>query len=142
MVFFLLITSTKVRSKGPDPPLCWSNGQIFDVVTQQWSTPVPKAPSRSKILEGPLQPRSSDPAGVAAFNNKLNGMLPNSPSPRGGHTCSLIEGKLYVFGGYGGPGYSRRDLDDLHILDTATWNWTKASTKVSPSQVIGVLAWW
>jgi dynein heavy chain len=49
----------------------------------------------------------------------------NVPSPRGSHTATLIDGKVYVFGGYGGPGYSRRDLDDLTTLDVESMEWVK-----------------
>jgi dynein heavy chain len=36
---------------------------------------------------------------------------------------------LYIFGGYGGLGYSRRDLDDLYVLSLKTWQWSKVPAK-------------
>lgn len=55
----------------------------------------------------------------------------NVPSPRAGHTATLIGEVVYVFGGYGGMGYSRRDVDDLHTLNVHTWTWTKLNPKGS-----------
>jgi dynein heavy chain len=31
--------------------------------------------------------------------------------------------KLFVFGGYGGDGYARRDFNDLYALDLDVWEW-------------------
>ena len=41
---------------------------------------------------------------------------------------------IYIFGGYGGYGYSRRDLDDLYVLDTIEWTWNKVNAKGSPPE--------
>jgi dynein heavy chain len=41
---------------------------------------------------------------------------------------------IYIFGGYGGLGYSRRDLDDLYSLNINTWTWTKLTPKGSPPE--------
>lgn len=54
---------------------------------------------------------------------------PGVPSPRGAHTTTVIGKKVYVFGGYGGVGYGRRDMDDLHSLDTDSWKWSKLAPK-------------
>lgn len=37
------------------------------------------------------------------------------PDPRGSHSGSLIGNSLVVFGGYGGPGFSRRDFNDVYV---------------------------
>lgn len=37
------------------------------------------------------------------------------PDSRGSHSGSLIGNSLVVFGGYGGPGFSRRDFNDVHV---------------------------
>ena len=63
---------------------------------------------------------------------------PGTPSPRGAHTSTLINKKIYVFGGYGGMGYGRRDLDDLHSLDTETWKWTKVRNCEERSDELGI----
>ena len=55
------------------------------------------------------------------------------PDPRGAHSASLLENKVYVFGGYGGYGYSRRDFNDLNVLDIKSWTWTKVDTSSCPS---------
>ena len=30
---------------------------------------------------------------------------------------------MYVFGGYGGSGFARRDFNDVSVLDLETWEW-------------------
>lgn len=45
------------------------------------------------------------------------------PAPRGSHSATLIGNFLYIFGGYGGAGYARRDFNDLISLDLSTWAW-------------------
>ena len=51
------------------------------------------------------------------------------PAPRGGHTATMIgSDKVVLFGGYGGFGYSRRELSDLHYLDVQSMLWTEVST--------------
>lgn len=30
---------------------------------------------------------------------------------------------MYVFGGYGGSGFARRDFNDVCMLDLETWEW-------------------
>uniref|UniRef100_A0A7S3QKW4 ACB domain-containing protein n=1 Tax=Dunaliella tertiolecta TaxID=3047 RepID=A0A7S3QKW4_DUNTE len=45
-----------------------------------------------------------------------------SPSPRGGHSSSLVGNKLYIFGG---EDASRRALGDLHILDLPSMMWER-----------------
>ncbi|CAN0415753.1 unnamed protein product, partial [Hapterophycus canaliculatus] len=44
---------------------------------------------------------------------------------RGSHSGSLIGNSLIVFGGYGGPGFSRRDFNDVNVLDLSTWEWVE-----------------
>lgn len=45
------------------------------------------------------------------------------PSPRSGHSASLIGSKLFVFGG----GDRKRSYNDLHILDLDSMSWTRPS---------------
>lgn len=69
---------------------------------------------------------------------------PNVPPPRAGHSSTLVGDLIYIFGGYGGLGYSRRDLDDLYSLNVYTWTWNKvipkgtAPEKRSGHQALGV----
>ena len=53
---------------------------------------------------------------------------PNCPLPRGSHAACVVDGdsphpQYCVFGGYGGAKGSRRDFDDLSMLDLNTWRW-------------------
>ncbi|ETN24826.1 hypothetical protein PPTG_01014 [Phytophthora nicotianae INRA-310] len=54
------------------------------------------------------------------------------PAPRGAHSAVAIRRNIYVFGGYGGTGYSRRDFDDLYMLRTDDLSWTKVTYKGKP----------
>jgi len=45
------------------------------------------------------------------------------PVPRGAHSATLIGSQMYVFGGYGGVGFARRDFNDINVLDLDTWEW-------------------
>ena len=47
------------------------------------------------------------------------------PDPRAHSTASLIRGKAYIFGGYGGIQYQRKAFNDIHTLDISTWQWAK-----------------
>ena len=41
----------------------------------------------------------------------------NAPSPRSGHTTTMVdESMLYCFGGFGGEGYSRREMNDMYVV--------------------------
>lgn len=44
-------------------------------------------------------------------------------SHSGAHALALVGRKLFVFGGYGGDGYARRDFNDLYALDLDVWEW-------------------
>ena len=91
---------------------------IYDVVTSMWKQPNTEHNNESKI---------ACQLNFAAWQN--------APSPRGGHTSTLIGDVVYLFGGYGGLGYSRRDLDDLFALNCKTWSWTRITAKGSPPEV-------
>ena len=50
---------------------------------------------------------------------------PDAPTPRGAHSAALVGDTLYIFGGYGGVGYQRRDFNDLFRLHVPTMTWLK-----------------
>ena len=89
---------------------------VFDTITLSWLQPID---------------------GACDFTPRGNHVPPQDthpgvPTPRGGHTACLDKGgdKLYVFGGYGGMGYSRRDFNDVFILDIGDgWTWSKVNAK-------------
>ena len=88
----------------------YNDAWVFNTVTMEWWQPVPKS---SECVDG----------------NHMPSGWPGTPSPRGAHTATLIGKNVYVFGGYGGMGYGRRDLDDLHMLNIETWKWSKVTPK-------------
>lgn len=50
-------------------------------------------------------------------------LWPDVPAPRGAHSATLIGSLMYIFGGYGGAGFARRDFNDICALDLDTWEW-------------------
>lgn len=50
---------------------------------------------------------------------------PDAPTPRGAHSAVMIGEYLYIFGGYGGIGYQRKDFNDLFRLHLPTMTWAK-----------------
>ncbi|KAF4656466.1 Kelch motif [Perkinsus chesapeaki] len=45
----------------------------------------------------------------------------DDPGPRAAHSCDVIDGSLYIFGGWNG----KKALNDLFILDVATLHWNE-----------------
>ena len=81
----------------------------------------------SLTFEQPLTPQTEfTPRGN---HIPTKNMEPGAPSPRGGHTAVLLGKQVWVFGGYGGLGYSRKDFDDLYTYDTEELSWARQSTK-------------
>ena len=80
---------------------------VFDTHTLKWSQPI-KLRSESEI------------SGGGQMNNPK---ISRTPQPRGEHAACQIKGQVYIFGGYGGPDWSRRDFNDLYGLDTMSWSW-------------------
>jgi N-acetylneuraminic acid mutarotase len=66
-----------------------------------------------------------DPA-TGEWNDLSRPTSGNPPSVRSFHSAVEVGGKMYVFGGYG-VGY----LNDLHVYDPATREWTDLSTPTS-----------
>ena len=90
---------------------------IFNIVDYTWRQPNPE---HNKESSQPNQLQSK--------------AWPNAPSARCGHSCTLIGENLYIFGGYGGQGFSRRELDDLYSLNLETMIWTKINAKGTPPE--------
>ena len=85
---------------------------VFDPIAGEWYEPNPEHNKES-----------------VANNQLAISPWANVPSPRGAHSTCIVEDVVYVFGGYGGSGYSRRELDDLYSLDYHSWTWTKIGAK-------------
>lgn len=80
-----------------------------------------------------IQPNQKHNNEATSSNCALsNNEWPNVAPPRAGHSATAIGDLVYIFGGYGGLGYSRRDLDDLYSLNTYDWTWTKVAPKGTP----------
>ncbi|CAM9257232.1 unnamed protein product, partial [Sphacelaria rigidula] len=81
---------------------------LLDTKGDKWSQPPPGITEEAED-------------GVITFKKSWKGC----PDPRGSHSGNLIGNSLIVFGGYGGPGFSRRDFNDVHVLDMSTWEWVE-----------------
>ncbi|CAM9498163.1 unnamed protein product, partial [Phaeothamnion confervicola] len=81
---------------------------FLDVHGDKWSQP------QAGVTE-------ESPEGAVAFKKPWRGC----PVPRGGHSGNVVGNSLVVFGGYGGPGFSRRDFNDLHVLDLDAMEWAE-----------------
>lgn len=80
------------------------------------------------------QPHSDHNKEASVPFQLVNTTWQNVPTPRAGHSATLIGENIYIFGGYGGLGYSRRDLDDLYTLNINSWQWSKVQAKGSPPE--------
>lgn len=69
---------------------------VYSVVSRQWEDKTPPPVQRSTTF-----------------------------SSRGGHSACCMGSHLWVYGGYGGALYSRKDLEDVCVLDLETWTWAK-----------------
>lgn len=87
---------------------------VFDTIGFSWS-----------------QPNAKHNAEASMACQLTNSEWGNVPVPRAGHSATLMGDLLYIYGGYGGLGYSRRDLDDLYTLNVLTWTWSKVTPKGS-----------
>jgi dynein heavy chain len=47
------------------------------------------------------------------------------PEPRANHSMTMVGDKFFLFGGYGGKGYTRTMFNDLYSLDTVAMEWSK-----------------
>lgn len=64
-------------------------------------------------------------------NQKSSGSPKNAeskigaPDPRADCSVTYHKGRVYVFGGHGGVGYSRQSFNDIHALDIESFEWTR-----------------
>lgn len=79
--------------------------------------------------EGAGQKPKAEGAVVGGTEDAPNEITGTPPYPRGGHTASQIGNSIYIFGGYGGSGYGRRDFNDLWSLNLASYSWERLVTK-------------
>uniref|UniRef100_K3WLS5 IPT/TIG domain-containing protein n=1 Tax=Globisporangium ultimum (strain ATCC 200006 / CBS 805.95 / DAOM BR144) TaxID=431595 RepID=K3WLS5_GLOUD len=94
---------------------------VFNPITVEWSQPMDKGTAASTATHR---------ASVAS--TRVNASV--VPAPRGGHSAVAIRKCIYVFGGYGGAGYGRRDFDDLHMLRVEDVSWSKVTSKGRPPE--------
>lgn len=71
---------------------------------------------------------SSGSCQLSLWEAKGNAKHVDCPCPRGSHSSALVDDNIFIFGGYGGNGYARKDFNDLHVLCTKTWKWFELVT--------------
>ncbi|GBG24145.1 Dynein heavy chain 9, axonemal [Hondaea fermentalgiana] len=94
---------------------------MFDTITLQWSC---LFPGTSTAIEDSAA-NGTDEGKTLCVASK-NPASDFAPPPRGGHSASIVEDKMWVFGGYGGQGYARRDHNDLFMLNLPDMTWERA----------------
>lgn len=79
-------------------------------------------------------------------NQKLGKTTPKNteskigaPEPRANHTSTFVQntGLVYVFGGQGGIGYSRKSFNDIYSYNVKTQYWSKIETNGNPPKERG-----
>ena len=78
--------------------------------------------SRNNFCFRPLINAPPSPPGTNSFSApKVSG---EAPSPRWGHTAHVVGTKMYVIGGRD----AKTMFNNVHVLDTATWEWSVLET--------------
>jgi len=113
---------------------------LLDPATGSWSQPASVLETSRRIVQKSEAATQDDEA--SALNDSKRdylddlggggdaaqaGIAPvdgceDAPTPRGAHTASLVEGSVWVFGGYGGSGFGRRDFSDVRRFDLGGGN--------------------
>jgi dynein heavy chain len=78
-------------------------------------------------LIGSLSPEKSSIDIKPSWKDKF--VKVDHPCSRGSHSSVLVGSFMFVFGGYGGEGFARRDFNDLHALCLKTWTWYEIETR-------------
>lgn len=96
---------------------CRGDFWIFNAVTRKWR----------QVMLNDLRREINNPAKQRREQRNIKGLIgtyyhppqdsDNLPCPRGSHTSSLVNDSLYIFGGYGGYGYSRQYQNDLYTIN-------------------------
>lgn len=108
---------------------------IFNPITMDWAQPADKSGGPS----GPGGATATAPSAAGAASHRTSVATTRTtnavvPAPRGGHSAVAIRKSIYVFGGYGGAGYGRRDFDDLHALRCDDASWSRVTSKGRPPE--------
>ena len=91
------------------------NGEIYAMGGTGWAR-----------IQGQPDPYLSS---VEVFNPKTNQWQERTemPAPKAWHTASVIDGKIYLIGGYFREGKEYKNLSRVEIYDPATDHWIQAS---------------
>lgn len=113
---------------------------VFDTAASKWSAPPCAAATEQRAMQVSAVGGAEDGEGKAGDDEQERDVNDGEeegaattagkgsfevPSARGEHGAALVGDAMYVFGGYGGVGVARRDLNDLYCLDLNTWAWQR-----------------
>lgn len=106
---------------------------IFNPITMNWceGTEFARRKRENVYKKNQTSAESEDTESRVLPSSLISKSNVNAPSPRGAHSASLYDSELFIFGGFGGNGNSRRDFSDLFILELESMTWTKPFTKGS-----------
>ena len=79
----------------------------FDTITMTWSNPL------------------NDETSFSSHGSHTKSESEFAPTPRGDHSASILGDHMWIFGGYGGQGYSRKDFNDIFVFDMENRQWIK-----------------
>jgi dynein heavy chain len=108
--------------------------------------PEPPGPSRPANLIFMFLSLAKKYHWIQPDNQKIGKVEPKNteskigaPEPRANHTATFIpsEKKVYIIGGHGGVGYSRKSFNDVYSYDCTTQEWTKISAVGNPPKERG-----
>ncbi len=124
--------------------------EIYDPLTDTWAKAKdithPRSCTAISVVNGEIYAMGGrgwsgiqnepDPylSSVEVFNPKTNQWQKRTemPAPKTSHTASIIDGKIYVIGGYVGEGNEVKNLATIESYDPATDCWTQ-----EPDMLIG-----
>ena len=131
-------------------PMTWELVDVMgDVPSPRWRHTATLLPDHSSVLVfGGLEKgkRFNDTHVFSVPDREWNikECAGQPPHPRSHHTASLVDfeaedelslpiSKVFVIGGYGGPGTTRDFFMDVNILELDVWSWTKVQYMKGPA---------
>jgi dynein heavy chain len=82
-----------------------------------------RAPNQPVIPDPPLDDSFADPTKT------------NVPTPRADTSCCVIGNKVYLFGGYGGVQFERKNYNDLYTYDIEKYEWARIECESKPLEI-------